>query len=70
MKKIIVDDDMCIGCGYCCASSDVFDMNDEGRAFTKENNLDEMDEAKKEELLDIKDGCPVGAIKIEENEEN
>ena len=68
MKKIKVNDDMCIGCGYCCARSDVFDMNDEtGRAFAKDNNLDEMDESKKEKLLETKEGCPVGAIEVEEN---
>ena len=69
MKKIIVDDDMCIGCGYCCASSDQFGMSDEtGIAFAKENNLDEMEEAKKEELLEVKEGCPVAAIKVVDEE--
>ncbi len=69
MKKIIVNDDMCIGCGYCCATSDLFDMSDEtGRAFAKENNLDEMEDAKKEEVLEAKDGCPVGAIEEIESE--
>jgi ferredoxin len=42
-------------------------MNDEGRAVAKENNLEELDETKKEEALEVKDGCPVGAIKVEEN---
>ncbi len=68
MKKIIVDENTCIGCGYCCASSNVFDMNDEGYAYTKEENLDNMDESKKEEVLEIKDGCPVEAIKVVEEE--
>ncbi|MBR1718374.1 MAG: ferredoxin [Bacilli bacterium] len=67
MKKIIVDDDMCIGCGYCFSSCDLFDQNDDGKAEAKDNNLENMDEAMKEEILDVKDGCPVGAIKIEEN---
>ena len=68
MKKIKVNDDMCIGCGYCCASSEMFEMNDEGRAVAKDNNLDTMEDSMKEEILEIKEGCPVGAI--EEVEEN
>ena len=67
MKKIYVDDDTCIGCGFCCASSEIFEMGDEGRAVAKDNNLDEMEEDAKNELLEIKDGCPVGAIKIDED---
>ena len=67
MKKIVVNDNVCIGCGYCFSSCDLFEMNDEGRAVAKENNLEELDENKKEEALEVKDGCPVGAIKVEEN---
>ena len=63
MEKIYVDEDTCIGCGFCCASSEVFEMNDDGRAVAKEN---EINDSNKEELTEIKEGCPVGAIKIEE----
>lgn len=68
MEKIIVDENVCIGCGFCAASSDVFDINDENVAFTKENMnlIDDMSEEKKEEVLEVKDGCPVEAIKIVE----
>lgn len=65
MKKIIVDEDTCIGCGFCCASCpEVFDMNDDGYAYTKDNNLDNMDESVKENALEVKEGCPVEAIKV------
>lgn len=68
MKKIIVDDNVCIGCGFCAASSNIFDLNDENVAYTKDklNIIDNMDEEQKEETMDILEGCPVGAIKTEE----
>ena len=62
MKKIVVDEDTCLGCGFCFSSSDKFKMNDEGRAEAN-INLDELNENEKEEVLNIKEGCPVGAIK-------
>lgn len=68
MEKVIVDKDLCIGCGFCCATSEVFDMDDDDQAYTKEelNVLDSED--KKEEITDILEGCPTGAIKITEEE--
>lgn len=66
MKKLIVDENVCIGCGFCCASNpEVFDMNDEDRAYTKET-IDMETAQNKEELNDIMEGCPVGAIQTEE----
>ena len=70
MEKLIVDDNICIGCGFCCASkSEVFDMNGEDRAYVKKENISEMNDEEKEEIMDIVEGCPVGAIKIENQEE-
>ena len=69
MKKVIVDDSVCIGCGFCYSSKpEIFDMNDEGYACTKdeENNFSNMSDEVKEEVTDIVEGCPVGAIKIVE----
>ena len=69
MKKIIVDQDKCIGCGACNAiASDVFSFNDEGYAETNENNniLDNMEEELKNDCMDALEGCPTSAIKIEE----
>lgn len=68
MKKVIVDDNVCIGCGFCAASSNIFDMNDEDRAYTKDNEniIDNLTDEEKEEIMDIVEGCPVGAIEIKE----
>lgn len=68
MKKVTVNDDICIGCGFCCASSDIFDMNDDDRAFAKECDLNNMSEEEIEEIMDIKDGCPVGAINVDDQD--
>ena len=69
MKKIIVDQDKCIGCGACTAiASDVFSFSDEGYAQTDENNnvLDNMEEEIKNDCMDALESCPTSAIKIEE----
>lgn len=66
MEKIVVDSNTCIGCGFCFSSSDKFEMNDEGKACAKDIELDNLDEEEKNNILEIKEGCPVGAIKVEE----
>ena len=67
MKKVIVDKNVCIGCGFCADNMDeVFVMDDDDLAVTKEENLENMSEEKKDEVKDIAEGCPVSAIKIEE----
>lgn len=68
MEKLIVDEDICIGCGFCCASKpNVFDMNDEDRAYVLEekDDINNIEDEEKDEIMDILEGCPVGAIKIE-----
>ena len=58
--KLIVKDDVCIGCGACCAiCPDCFDMNDEGIATTI---VDEISEEFEDDAKDALEGCPVGAI--------
>ena len=70
MKKVVVDENICISCGFCAGTNDkVFDMGEDS-AFTKENEniLDHMSEEEQEDVMDIVSGCPVDAIKIiEEN---
>ena len=63
MEKVIVDENTCLGCGFCFSSCDKFKMNDEGRA---EANIDlsKLNDEEKEEVLNVKEGCPVGAIEI------
>ncbi len=74
MEKIVVDQDLCICCGACVSICDeVFDFTEQGdTAKTTEgkNILDNLDENIKENALEAKDSCPVGAIKIEEEKTN
>lgn len=66
MKKIIVDDEKCIGCGACVAIDSVhFDFNEDGlsEAISQEN-------LESENLQNAISSCPVNAIKIAEEEEN
>lgn len=64
MEKVSVDKDICIGCGFCAANLDsIFTMDDDDLATTKKDIVPKDDE---EEVKDIAEGCPVGAIKIEE----
>lgn len=61
MEKVIVDESVCIGCGFCAANKpEVFDMNDDGYAFTKEEKNKEIND----EIMETLEGCPVGAIKL------
>lgn len=64
MKKIIVDDEKCIGCGACVAiDSEHFDFNEDGlsEAISQEN-------LESENLQNAISSCPVNAIKITEGE--
>ncbi len=72
MKKIIVDNDLCIRCGACVGICDrVFEFTDEGIVESKEghNLLDEMDDETKDDALDALEGCPVSAIQEIDAEE-
>lgn len=73
MKKVKVNQDLCIGCGACQAIIDsVFQLGDNGLAETKDENntIDTMEEDVKDEVMDALEGCPTSAIFIEEKEEN
>ena len=59
--KLIVDKDICIGCGACQAiAPDVFEIDDDGLAISI---VDEVAEEVSEDAIDAKEGCPVDAIK-------
>lgn len=66
MKKIIVNDETCIGCGACIAiDSEHFDFDSDGRSCAISNeNLNSDD------LSNAIESCPVAAISIEESECN
>ena len=58
--KLKVNQDVCIGCGACQAvCGEVFEINDDGLA---ETIVDEISDDLKEDAIDAKEGCPVGAI--------
>lgn len=61
--KTHVDQDTCIGCGLCNSTCpEVYDMNDEGKAYA----VDEVVPAEHENhAQEAADGCPVSAIEIE-----
>ncbi len=60
MAKIVVDKNLCIGCGACTGiASETFTIGDDGLAEVINNKI--TDEAKT-----AVECCPVGAIKTEE----
>lgn len=62
MKKLIVDDSVCIGCGMCAASDpEHFTINDNGLSeVISQENLES------DNLKNMVDSCPVSAIKLAE----
>lgn len=63
MAKVYVDKDVCIGCGCCFTNlPEVFEQDNDGLAKANEVISEELIE----EANDIKDSCPVGAIKVED----
>lgn len=64
MKKIVVDQDRCIGCGACVGiASDTFEFNEDGLSIVKNDEVTE-------EATDAMNSCPVDAISIEEDKNN
>ena len=69
MKKVKVNQELCIGCGACQAIIDsVFEIGDNGLAQAKDENntIDTMNEDVKDEVMDALEGCPTSAIYLEE----
>ena len=65
--KLVVDKDICIGCGACAAiCPDVFEIDEDGLAVSI---VESINEEVQEDAIDAKEGCPVNAIK-ENNQEN
>lgn len=60
MKKLVLDTDLCIGCGACVGiDPEHFDFNEENLSHViSEENLDT------ESLRDAIDACPVGIISL------
>lgn len=66
MKKLVVKDDVCIGCGACIAiDSKHFDFDEQGLSSVINN--EDLDAA---ELTNAISSCPVSAIKLIDEEDN
>lgn len=61
MFKITQDREKCIGCGSCAAVCDNWEMRDDGKAYPKKTEVEEVGCNKEAEEI-----CPVGCIKVEE----
>ncbi len=59
--NVIVDRDLCIGCGLCASiCPEVFEMDDEGKAIVSAQPAERTDT-----LKEAIDSCPTTAISIE-----
>ncbi len=64
MKKLVIDDQMCVCCGSCAANcEEVFGWSDDGTPCVKDQKLVEEN---KKAVEDAINACPTGAIKFEE----
>jgi len=60
MAKVVVDKDLCTGCGLCVESCPaIFEMNDDNVAQVKASEDSNCD------LKRVAEECPVEAIKVE-----
>ncbi len=60
--KVVIDQSACIGCGLCESTCpEVFRMNDDNLAEVHAQPAEVTDS-----LQEAVDGCPVGAITVEE----
>lgn len=65
MKKLILDEEKCIGCGACIALDNKhFDFNDEGLS-----SVISQDDLESEDLQNAIHSCPVNAIKLADGDE-
>jgi ferredoxin len=64
MPRIVVDYDKCTGLGICeSIAPDVFEVDDDGSLLILEES---PDESRRGELQEAVDGCPTGALSIED----
>ncbi len=66
MKKVKVEKDLCIACGACMGNAkEVFGYGADGLSEVKKEFVDDNDQA----AIAAMEGCPTGAIIIEDVEE-
>lgn len=65
--KVVVDKDLCIGAASCVAiAPDVFDLDDDGKAFVKEGaSFEDL-----QMILDAAESCPTSAISVFDEDGN
>ena len=60
MAKVEVNNDECIGCGFCVSNApEVFEFDDDGKAKATNNTINE-------DVKTAAEGCPTEAITVEE----
>lgn len=65
MKKIVVDKGACIACGFCVgAAPDTFEFGEDMLSQTKVDTVENVSE----DVTVAVEGCPTGAISIEDAE--
>lgn len=66
MKKVKVNQDLCIGCGFCMGQyPDYFKSNDQGLSEAK---VSEVNDDNKDVVMAM-EGCPTEAIVVEGSED-
>ena len=66
MKKLVVDQNVCLGCGICYnTDNEHFEFNDQGLSYAK--SQENIESPKVQEAINA---CPVSAIKIIDDEYN
>lgn len=69
MKKIIVSQDKCIGCGACEGlEPNVFELDDTGFATAKKSDYENLTDEVKESVNDAITSCPTNAICIKDDD--
>ncbi|MEM4625556.1 MAG: ferredoxin [Candidatus Pacearchaeota archaeon] len=61
MFKVSIDSKKCIGCGSCASICEVFEIDEDGKAYVKEKKTD------KKCVTEAAESCPVNAIKVDKS---
>lgn len=65
MKKVVVNKELCIGCGACQEiAKGIFEIDDDGLAKVV---CEKIEEEKEEDVIDAAEGCPTSAIAVKED---